>query len=98
MSWNIDKATPKFPPELIPQGYLQRGQARVIANLGPYDQYSALTIMGPEHVVPLQEITADFLKDSFEAAMQFLRLVLKNNKELPFSIIAWNICRLPVGE
>jgi len=61
---NIDKATPKFPPELIPQGYIKRGQARVIPNLGPYDQYSALTIMGPEHVVPLQEITAGFLKGS----------------------------------
>jgi UDPglucose--hexose-1-phosphate uridylyltransferase len=87
---NIEKVTPRFPPELIGEGFLKLGQVRVISNIAPYDQYSALTIMGPKHLVTLKEFTVSLLKDSFQAGVEFCRLVAKKEQELPYNIIAWN--------
>lgn len=87
---NIDQATPMFPQELIPGGQIQKGEARVIANIGPYDQFSALTVMGKEHVMPLERMTASYLKDAFEASLEFCRTVLEKERELPYPMIAWN--------
>ncbi|HOB86668.1 MAG TPA: hypothetical protein PKO38_03135 [Bacillota bacterium] len=87
---NIERSTPRFPAELIPEGHIKKGGARVIANIAPYDRYSALTVMGPEHVMPLEKMSAAYLKDAFEAGLEFCRTVLEKERELPYSIIAWN--------
>ena len=57
---NIERSTPRFPAELIPEGHIKKGGARVIANIAPYDRYSALTVMGPEHVMPLEKMSAAY--------------------------------------
>jgi len=94
---NIERSTPRFPAELIPEGHIKKGGARVIANIAPYDRYSALTVMGPEHVMPLEKMSAAYLKDAFEAGLEFCRTVLEKERELPYSIIAWNYMP-PSGE
>ena len=38
----IDRATPKFLPELFPEGRIQVGEARVFPNYIPYAPYSAV--------------------------------------------------------
>lgn len=87
---NIDTVTPRFPPELLPGGHLHRGKTRVIPNIAPYDQYSALTIISPEHIVPLEKLTIPVLKEAFTAGLEFFHLVAEKDQEFPYHTIAWN--------
>ena len=87
---NLEKVTPLFPKELIPEGRLYRGAATVIPNIAPYDQYSALAVMSKAHIVPLEEMTAGLLKDSFGIGLDFIHRVTARKDSPPYQIIIWN--------
>jgi hypothetical protein len=46
-----EQVTPKFLPDLIPEGRLGRGEALVIPNIAPYDSISAVTVVTRQHFV-----------------------------------------------
>ncbi len=85
-----DRTTPKFVPDVLPEGRLARGEALLIPNLYPYDMYSAVTIMTDNHVVPLDQFSEQRLLDAFSAGIDFLRRVRSINPSLPYHIMAWN--------
>lgn len=88
---NIESMTPRFPSDLLPSGRINRGEATVIPNIAPYDRYSALTVMSRDHLVPLDMlIQSSILDDSFQAGLDFCRLVSQKEPGLPYIIIAWN--------
>lgn len=87
---NIDRITPKFPPEILPEAHLHRGEVRVIPNISPYDQYSVLTVLGGEHLLPLEKFTKTLLRDAFNAGLEFFRIISAKEPQLPYYIIAWN--------
>lgn len=87
---NIEQRTPRFPPEHLPEGYLRRGEATLIPNISPYDQFSALTVMGSQHVVPLEKLSPSLLKDAFLIGLDFFRIIASKSFKLPYNIITWN--------
>jgi len=87
---NIEKITPRFPPEHLQDGYLRRGEATLLPNISPYDQFSALTVMGRQHVVPLEKLSPRLLKDSLMIGLDFFRIIASKNYRLPYYIIMWN--------
>lgn len=87
---NIETLTPRFPPEILPEGFLQKGEARVIPNISPYDQYSSLTIISREHLVPLLNFNKKMLIDAFNAGIEFFKLVSQKEPQLPYFILTWN--------
>lgn len=87
---NMDKITPRFPPEYLPEGKLHRGETTLIPNISPYDQFSALAVMSHDHVVPLQKLTHRHLKDAFGAGLEFFRIISGKKIGLPYHIITWN--------
>ncbi|NMB34749.1 MAG: hypothetical protein GX989_00505 [Firmicutes bacterium] len=87
---NIEKATPRYPSSLLPDGRLRRGQTTILPNLSPYDQFSALAIMSTAHVVTLDKMTAPLLKDAFGASFEFLRRVTALEDAPLYQFIIWN--------
>ncbi|MGB4125885.1 MAG: hypothetical protein WBK58_06195 [Dethiobacteria bacterium] len=87
---NIEKVTPKFPPDLLPEGRLRKGQTTILPNISPYDQYSALAVMSKAHVVPLEKMTAALLKDAFAAGIEFLCRINARENALPYQLMIWN--------
>lgn len=87
---NIEKVTPQFPPDLLPEGRLHKGQTTILPNLSPYDQFSALAVMSTAHVVPLEKMTTALLKDAFGAAFEFLRRISIRESAPPYQLIIWN--------
>ncbi len=87
---NIGKMTPRFPADLVPAGHLQRGEATVICNISPYDQYSALTVMSKQHLVPPDSFGKSLLRDAFQAGLEFCRIVREKEPRLPYCFITWN--------
>jgi UDPglucose--hexose-1-phosphate uridylyltransferase len=87
---NIEKMTPRFPPEHLRDGYLRRGETTLIPNISPYDQFSALVAMGHQHVVPLEGLTPRLLKDALMVGLDFFRIIAAKKYSLPYHIIIWN--------
>jgi UDPglucose--hexose-1-phosphate uridylyltransferase len=89
----IDKremATPKFTPDIIPEGRMSRGEACLIPNLFPYDIHSGVVIMTDDHVVGISGFTKKRLVDSFSLGTEFLRRIASADTSLFYHVMAWN--------
>lgn len=85
----IFEVTPRFPPDVVPQGRVQRGEAVVFPNLAPYDEHSAVVAMSQVHFVPMTDFAPALLRDAFAAGLDYFRLV----RRLPrtaYAQIFWN--------
>ncbi len=87
---NREKATPKFLPNLIPEGRQTRGEACLIPNLFPYDIHSAVVIMTNDHVVGLRQLSEGQLADSLLLGIDFLRKIDALDPDLPYHLMTWN--------
>ncbi len=85
-----DRATPKFTPDIIPEGRQIRGEACLIPNLFPYDIHSGVVIMTDDHVVGLPGFTERRLKDSLSLGTDFLRKIEALDPALPYHLMTWN--------
>lgn len=85
-----DEATPKFTPDIIPEGRQTRREAYLIPNLFPYDIHSAVVIMTEDHVVGLSGLTMECLADSFSLGTDFLRKIGSLDPDLPYHLMTWN--------
>lgn len=86
----ISKVTPKFVPALCPEGRIKVGEAVVFPNPMPYMPYSAITTLGPEHFVGLNEFTPDMLCDAFVASQSYFRKLHKYDSEAKYCWVMWN--------
>lgn len=85
-----EKATPKFTPDIVPEGRLIRGEACLIPNLFPYDIHSGVVIMTDDHVVGLAGFSKECLTDSFLLGLEFLRKIDVLDPALPYHLMTWN--------
>lgn len=86
----IETKTAKFPPDLIPEGRIQRGKAMVIPNIIPFDTYAAVCLFSDDHFIPLEGFDSELLSNAFLACQDFLRRVASTNPEAIYSSVNWN--------
>jgi UDPglucose--hexose-1-phosphate uridylyltransferase len=82
--------TPRFLPDVALEGRLSRGEAIVVPNLFPYEQYSAVTRLTEEHFVPLSEFSAKSLMDGFMVSMDYLHRIHHKDSSVNCASINWN--------
>ncbi|MBN1277524.1 MAG: hypothetical protein JXA35_08515 [Deltaproteobacteria bacterium] len=86
----IEKSTPLFPPEIIPDGRIRVGEASLIPNLVPFDKYAGVAILSHRHFIPIEDLTPETMNDSFEAAQIFAERIAEIDSEIGFFSINWN--------
>ena len=86
----IEKATPKFPKELIPAGRINIEEAWVIPNLMPYSAYSAITIISKKHFVDMTDFTEEILTNAFMASQIYLKKVSEHDRREEYCFTDWN--------
>jgi UDPglucose--hexose-1-phosphate uridylyltransferase len=86
----LEKSTPLFPEELVPEGRLRIGEATLIPNLVPFDKYAGVAVMTEQHYVAIQDWTAERLKDAFSVSRAFIRRVAEQDPEVNFFSVNWN--------
>lgn len=86
----VEKVTPKFPPNILPQGRFHRGESIVFPNLSPYDVHSAVTVMTTAHLVPVQDLTAERLQNAFGVSVEYFRAVHRAEQHMGYGLISWN--------
>lgn len=87
---NLEKVTPRFPKDLIPEGRLALGQAMAIPNLAPYDLYSSLVIMTREHLLSLEAFDSKLLTDALLLAREVCLRVERHDPQAVRHLIGWN--------
>ncbi len=86
----IEKATPRFPPEIVPEGTIRIGRAVAFPNARPYDVYGAVVVISDEHFIPLTEFTLETLVNALLAAQEYIVRVKRADAQVRFDFIAWN--------
>ncbi|MFI5274777.1 MAG: hypothetical protein ACHQ4H_17235 [Ktedonobacterales bacterium] len=81
--------TPQFPPEVVAQGRVRRGECVLFPNLAPYDEHSAVAVISCDHNVPIPAFTLDLLRDAFGAAQEYFRSV-RRLPDTTYGLAFWN--------
>jgi len=86
----VDKITPRFPPDLIPEGVICKGNATAFPNTNPYDIYGVVVVVSDEHFIPLKEFDAETVYNALHAAQSYIKTVVKFDARAIYHFIAWN--------
>jgi UDPglucose--hexose-1-phosphate uridylyltransferase len=86
----VEQITPRFPPDLIPEGTIRRGKAVAFPNAGPYDVYGAVVVISDRHFIPLSDFDLETVHNALMAAQSYLKSVLKADPEAKYNFMAWN--------
>ncbi|HMU91096.1 MAG: hypothetical protein IT471_10215 [Pseudomonadales bacterium] len=89
----IEKVTPHYPPELLAEGFLTCGSARLFPNLFPYDDVSAVAAITDQHFVPMDDFPVEVIANGLNVARAFFERLeaAPTPREVPFfNMVTWN--------
>jgi len=86
----FEQMTPKFPPDIIPEGRFRRGRAVLFPNAFPYDRYNAVAIFSDDHYIALDELTPEAMLDGFMICQDYFSRMYRLDPSLRFCSINWN--------
>jgi UDPglucose--hexose-1-phosphate uridylyltransferase len=86
----VERITPRFPADLVPEGLIRRGKATAFPNNDPYDVYGVVVVISDEHYIPLRKFDLDTVLNALLAAQAYLKRVRKADSAAKYSFIAWN--------
>lgn len=86
----VEKITPRFPPELVPEGTIRKGKALAFPNATPYDVYGVVVVISDEHFISLKEFDLDTVYDALLVAQSYIKAVQKSDPSAKYHFIAWN--------
>jgi len=87
---NIEKITPRFPPDLIAEGLIRKGKAIAFPNLGPYDVYGVVVVISDRHFIPLKDFDVETVHNALLAAQEYIKSVQEFDPRAIYHFIAWN--------
>jgi galactose-1-phosphate uridylyltransferase len=74
----VDKATPRYPEELIPGGRIVVGEACLFPNLFAQKEYSAITVITHQHFVRLEQFTPELFANAFKACSTYFNRLYRS--------------------
>jgi UDPglucose--hexose-1-phosphate uridylyltransferase len=86
----VVSSTPKFIPEIVPEGRIQKGRAVLFPNAFPYARYNSVIVFSGDHFLHLDQFTVDTIKDGFLAAREGILRIEKREPENEYASINWN--------
>jgi galactose-1-phosphate uridylyltransferase len=86
----LEKSTPLFPKDVIPEGRIRVGQASLIPNLLPLDKYAGVSILSHDHYVAIEDLTVEKMKDAFFAAHTFIKRIRDFDPGVDGFYLNWN--------
>jgi UDPglucose--hexose-1-phosphate uridylyltransferase len=79
-SGRVESETPRFPPEVVPEGRIRRGEAVLFPNLVGYAKWSSVSVYSPaRHVVPLEDMSPGLMADNLATQVEFARAIVAHD-------------------
>lgn len=86
----LERRTPKFPPEISKEGRIMRGQAILVPNFFPYERYSAVARLTELHFIGIKDFEKERLLDGFLVSLDYLKRIKSSDPEIGYGSINWN--------
>jgi UDPglucose--hexose-1-phosphate uridylyltransferase len=86
----VERITPRFPPDLFPEGVIRQDKALAFPNIDPYDVYGVVVVVSDRHFIPLDGFDLETVFNALMAAYRYLKTVRKTDPEARHGFIAWN--------
>jgi len=86
----IEQITPRFPPDLIPEGIINKGKAVAFPNNVPYDVYGVVVVVSDKHFISLKGFDVETVYNALLAAQSYIKSVEKHDPQAIYHFIAWN--------
>ncbi|MCJ7595482.1 MAG: hypothetical protein MUO52_12000 [Desulfobacterales bacterium] len=86
----MEKSTPLFPEEVIPEGRVRVGEASLIPNMLPFDKYAGVSVFSHRHHIPMEELTPETMANAFSASQIFIKRVFHVDPLMQYASINWN--------
>jgi len=91
----LEERTPKFPPEVAPEGRLRVGDCWAVPALFAHMDFNAIIILGRQHFRRLHELSADLLRDGLSVGVEVIRRAHRAYPHLNYATIVMNY--MPTG-
>jgi UDPglucose--hexose-1-phosphate uridylyltransferase len=86
----FERITPRFPPDLFPEGVIRQGKAVAFPNIDPYDIYGVVVVVSDEHYITLDKFDIETVLNALTAAQRYIRTVCSVDTGVKYGFIAWN--------
>jgi len=86
----LSRVSPRFPPELVPEGWLEHRGVTVIPNFNPYATYSAIAVLSRSHFLELTDFTEDIVANGLAASQQLLRRIAAADRKARYMSVNCN--------
>ena len=86
----FDKTTPKFTTDITPTGKFRHGDAYLFPNAFPYDNTNTVAILSSRHLIPLNELTPQTMRDGFSVCLDYFHRVAELKLGYKYCSINWN--------
>lgn len=83
----LEKSTPKFLPEVIPEGRVAVGSAIAFPNLYAHIEHSVVVTLTGEHYLHLNEFRAEHFVNGLKAGIACLERIAKADEDVNHSLI-----------
>lgn len=87
---NIEKATPKFPPDLYPEERFSRGDSWIFPNLFQFFEFSGVAVIGKDHFLRTDQFSAQMFKSFFAMIIDFFKTVNSRRPEFKYATFGMN--------
>lgn len=87
---NIEQVTPKFPPQICPDGRIRIGECLLFPNLFPFAEYHAVATLTREHFLDLDEFTPEMILDNLRASKDYIVAVHQKDEGAKYPLWIWN--------
>jgi galactose-1-phosphate uridylyltransferase len=82
--------TPKFIPEIVPEGRIQKREASLFPNSFPYAQFNWVVVLSQEHFLNLDQFSIQILRDGFLLGQEGMARLGLKGVEFKYTSINWN--------
>ena len=86
----FEQITPRFTPDVIPEGRFRRGNAVLFPNAFPHDKHNGVAIFSSEHFLGLDRLTPDVMIDGFLVCRDYFARMINLYPALRYCSINWN--------
>jgi galactose-1-phosphate uridylyltransferase len=71
----VDQATPKFPPEIFPEGRIHLGETTLFPNLFAQKEHSVIAAISKRHFLRLNEFTQEIFANGFKSGQIYFNRI-----------------------
>ncbi len=86
----IERSTPRYPSDLVPEGRIRIGEAVLFPNLFPIGKYHSVVRLSNAHFLKLSEFRPAIIEDGLKAAQTFIKRVYTHDPSALFVAVNAN--------